>query len=484
MNQDNIITKLNVGSRVAEQETEGLKTYFQQTQLWHSILNEKTDIIFGCKGSGKSALYTYLPNKEYDLLEKNVHLLLAENPRGTVAFKDLSTTPPKDEFEFRSIWKLYFIILISQKLTEEHYSDEDFNHVVEKLQDSDLLPRRLSFTSIVKMVRDYIRRINPAFEPNLGLDQYSGLVTKVGVKISLLEPSTKDSDIGVVSLDYLFDLLNRSLNRKKEKVWLSIDRLDAIFQDNFDLEATALRTLFQVYLDLQQYDNIRLIIFLRDDIWNRIIEGGFREASHLIKTETISWDKISLFNLLMSRIIKNDEIVEFYELDNTSFNLKEELFKKIFPRKNRENGDFNFEWIITRIKDAFDNATPRELIHLIDAAIKHEIKRISENNYQTNSLISIEALLEGLKETSKTKVETLIAEYPNLKIYILRLKGKKPRLKFDELKDIWGVGKKDSVIITNNLVKIGLLKNESDNEEYNTLFVPTIFRPYLKIQYV
>lgn len=484
MNQENKITKLDVGSRVAEQETEGLKTYFQETQLWHSILNEKVDIVFGCKGSGKSALYTYLPNKEYELLERNVHLLLAENPRGTIAFKDLSTTPPKNEFEFQSIWKLYFIVLISQRLTDEHYSDENFKHVVEKLQDSDLLPRRLSFTSIVKMVRDYIRRINPTFEPNVGLDQYSGTVNKVGVKISLLEPSTKESDKGVVSLDHLLELLNLSLKKNKEKIWLSIDRLDAIFQDNFDLEATALRTLFQVYLDFQQYENLRLIIFLRDDIWNRIIEGGFREASHLIKTDTITWDRGSLFNLLMSRILKNDELVRFYGFDENSANLKEDLFKKIFPKKTRENGDFNFDWIISRIKDAFDNSTPRELIQLVDSAIKSEIKRMSENNYSSDSLISIEALLEGLKETSKTKVETLIAEYPNLKPYILRLKGKKPRLKFEELKDIWDVGKKDSVIITNNLAKIGFFRNESDNEEYTILYIPTIFRPYLRIQYV
>jgi len=484
MYQTNIITKIDVGSRVAEQETEGLKTYFQETQLWHSILNEKTDIIFGCKGSGKSALYTNLPNKEYDLLEKNVHLLLAENPRGTIAFKDLSTTPPSTEFEFKSIWKLYFIVLISQKLSEEHYSDENFNHVVEKLQDSDLLPRRLSFTSIVKMVRDYIRRINPTFEPNVGLDQYSGMVNKVGVKISLLEPSTKESDKGIVSLDHLLELLNRSLKQKKEKVWLSIDRLDAIFQDNFDLEATALRTLFQVYLDLQQYENLRLIIFLRDDIWNRIIEGGFREASHLIKTDTIRWDKNSLFNLLMSRIINNSEIVAFFGLNSKSPNLREDLFKRIFPSKNRENTDFNFEWIITRIKDAFDNATPRELIQLVEVAIKTEIRSISETRSQTSSLLTIEALLEGVRETSKTKVETLISEYPTLKTYILRLKGKKPRLKFEELKDIWDVGKKDAVIITNNLVKIGFFKNESDNDEYNILFIPTIFRPYLRIQYV
>lgn len=483
MEENKDIAELNVGSRVAEQEVEGLKTYFLKTPLWYSILNEDVDIIFGCKGSGKSALYTYLPNQEYELMGKSVYLLPAENPRGTVAFKDLSTRPPKNEFEFKSIWKLYLIILIAQKLTEEHYSDKNFQFVIEKLQESDLLPRRLSFTAIVKMVRDYIRRVNPTFEPNVGLDQYSGLVNKFGVKISLLEPSTKDADKGIVSLDHLLEMLNLSLMERKDKIWLVIDRLDAIFQENFDLEASALRTLFQVYIDLQQFESLRLIIFLRDDIWNRIIEGGFRETSHITKTETIYWDRNSLFSLLMSRLEKNEKLIASFKIDLKSNNLREELFKRIFPKKTKEGHDFSFEWMILRIKDGFGNATPRELIHLVTSAIKNELKRISENKYSKDSLLSNEALLEGLKEASKTKLETIIAEYPTLKTYILRLKNKKPRLKFEELKEIWGISKKEATIIINNLLKIGFLKNESKTEEYTDLLIPTIFRPSLSMQF-
>jgi hypothetical protein len=481
--KDSEIKQIDIGSRVAEQEVEGLKTYFLKTPLWDSILNNQVDIIFGCKGSGKSALYTYLPNEEYDLFAHNIHLLLAENPRGAVAFKDLNTSPPTNEFEFKSIWKLYFIVLISQKLSEEHYTDTNFKIVVEKLQASDLLPRRLSFTAIVKMVRDYIRRINPTFEPNASLDQHSGMINKVGVKISLIEPSTKDSDKGVVSLDYLLELIDLSLKGRKEKIWLAIDRLDAIFQENYELEANALRTLFQVYIELQQCENLRLIIFLRDDIWNRIIEKGFRETSHITKTAVITWDKNSLFNLLMNRIQKNQELLVSLKLEDDDPNLKEELFRKIFPSKTMEGNEFNFEWLVSKIRDGLGNASPRELIHLVAASIKNEIRRISEEQVKCESLISNESLVEGLKEASKTKLETFIAEYPGLKIYIFKLKGKKSRFRADELKDIWNLSKKDTSVIINNLIKFGFLKNESKEETYTDLLVPIIFRPALGIQF-
>ncbi|MCA6368972.1 MAG: hypothetical protein IM631_18605 [Cytophagales bacterium] len=107
---------IKIGERVAEDEIGGLKNYFVKTYLWEQIINNEVDIIFGCKGSGKSALYGYLSTSEYELMSKGVSLVPAENPRGAIAFKDLAITPPRSEFEFKSIWKLYFAILLYQKL--------------------------------------------------------------------------------------------------------------------------------------------------------------------------------------------------------------------------------------------------------------------------------------------------------------------------------------------------------------------------------
>lgn len=475
------LSEIKIGNRVAEQDVEGLKSYFIKTSLWHSIIDEDTDVIFGCKGSGKSALYNYLATTEYDLLDKNVHLLLAENPKGASAFKDFNISPPKNEFEFKSIWKLYFIVLIAQKLSDENYTDSNLKIVTEKLQDSDLIQRRMSFTSIVRMVRDYIKKIT--IEPALGLDPNSGMPNKVAMKISLNEPSNKDADKGVVSVDNLLHCLNSSLELKGEKIWVTIDRLDAVFQENLDLETMALRTLFQVYIDLQVYNQFRLIIFLRDDIWNRIIEGGFREASHITRSDTIKWGKISLFNLIMSRFENNPQLLKSLMIDETSEERRNLLFAKIFPKKNSTGADFTFEWLVAKIRDGLDNASPRELIHIVSVAIKHEISLVEAKAAKRETLLSMDSLYEGIREASKTKLETVVAEYPKLKNLIYRLKGKKPRLKFEELKDLWSTSKKDTAILIKNLIKVGFFKDESSNEEYTDLLIPIIFRPALSIQY-
>lgn len=480
MEKIEVIRRTNVGSRIAENEKDGLNKYFQKTYLWEQIINEEIDIVFGCKGSGKSAIYNFLSHQNDEIFDKNAIITFAENPRGTVAFKDLNTSPPTNQAEFKHIWKLYFVLIITQKLQEFNYNDTDIKIVIEKLQDSNLMARRSSLTSLVKMVRDFVR--NATLEPNVSLSNTTGMIDNIGVKISLNEPSTAMADKGVVSIDYLFECLNSSLEKNGFKIWVAIDRLDAVFQDNFELEANALKTLFQVYIDLMSYSNIRLLIFFRDDIWNRIIDNGFRESSHLTKKELITWDESSLFHLIMSRLLLNESLLKYFGVKREELNSEEKqklFFDLIFQKETEKNGTINFKWIINELEDGNRNTTPRELIHLINASFKQQVKRILERGSGSEKyLISEKSILKAQKEVSKTKLETLLSEYPTLKIFINRLKGKKISSSLNELRKFWGTSKKDTKIIADNLIKIGILYNKYENRvDKNDLYtIPKLYR--------
>ncbi|MFY0643658.1 MAG: hypothetical protein JXR19_04260 [Bacteroidia bacterium] len=483
MEKIEVLRKTSVGARIAENEKEGLNKYFQKTFLWDQILTGETDIVFGCKGSGKSAIYNFLSNQKTEIFDSFGILAFAENPRGTVAFKDLNTEPPTGLNEFKHIWKLYFIILITSKLHDDFsYNDEHIKKVISKLQDSNLMARRSSLTALVKMVRDFVR--NAVIEPNVSLNEHSGMLENIGVKISLNEPSTELADKGVVSVDYLYECLNASLEKSGFNIWVAIDRLDAVFQDNFELEANALKTLFQVYIDLMEHSNIRLLIFFRDDIWNRIIDNGFREASHLTKKELITWDESSLFHLIMSRLISNEYLMEYLGLSGNIETLedKEKLFRMIFQEKTENSGSITFTWIIDKIEDGNSNVSPRELIHLVNASFKHEVKRILERGSgSTEFLISENSVWKALREVSKTKLETMLAEYPSLKNFINRLKGKKISSSYDELRKYWGTNKKDTKVILDNMIKIGLLFNPNkDNLDKKDVYtIPKLYRAAL-----
>ena len=62
-----ILRSLTFGERVAEEENT-LENYFVETSQWNKIWRGDVDIIYGPKGSGKSALYYLLLKKESDLL--------------------------------------------------------------------------------------------------------------------------------------------------------------------------------------------------------------------------------------------------------------------------------------------------------------------------------------------------------------------------------------------------------------------------------
>ena len=66
-----------------------------------------------------------------------------------------------------------------------------------------------------------------------------------------------------------------------------------------------MRALFKAYLDVVSLPNVSLKIFLRTDIWRRLTAEGFREASHITREITISWDRKSILNLIVKRTLGN-----------------------------------------------------------------------------------------------------------------------------------------------------------------------------------
>lgn len=87
------------------------------------------------------------------------------------------------------------------------------------------------------------------------------------------ESSPKDEKIDL-PLDELLEFANSALANNNFTLWVLFDRLDVAFNDTPDLERNALRALFRVYNDFKAFDNLKLKLFVRDDIWERITEGA------------------------------------------------------------------------------------------------------------------------------------------------------------------------------------------------------------------
>lgn len=299
----NVLQNISFGSQVAEEEIDNIKNYFVETDIWHRLKDDDIDIVYGYKGAGKSALYLLLNSKADAFRKLGTHVISAENPRGDTIFSNLKVSPPPDEREFINLWKLYLLAVITNQLSRENIDHEDLKKVQLALRKAKILPSggTLNLSQIFSFVKDYFLPKN--LKVGAGFDPLSNKV-EGEVEIIFREKTFDEhGNEGVQNIDELFQYIARTLEYYDNRIWLLIDRLDVAFADTPDLERNALRALFKTYRDLSKYDCIRVKIFLRTDIWNRITADGFREATHITREASLTWSNESIFNLIVKRLL-------------------------------------------------------------------------------------------------------------------------------------------------------------------------------------
>ncbi|QHW31354.1 hypothetical protein GZH47_11195 [Paenibacillus rhizovicinus] len=483
-----ILQSISFGHRIAEDESQELANYFVETDHWKRIFSGEIDIVYGLKGTGKSAIYSLLQNKSSELMDKRINVIVAEKPRGTPAFKDIVNEPPTSEAEFITLWKLYFLSLIGFQV--KNIKSEDSNRLVDFLEEARLLPRELNLRGIIKAAFDYAKKIVKAesFEGGLQFDPNTGMPAGVNGKITLKEPSHDLTSQGLASIDHLLELANKIIKTSDSRIWILIDRLDVAFADSAELEKNALRALFKVYLDMNDLENISLKIFLRSDIWKRVVDEGFRESSHITRSLTISWNPQSLLNLIMKRLLKNDAVVEYLGIDIEKImgdiNLQQETLYRIFPAQvdTGRNKPNTFDWLLSRTRDGNEDiaTAPRELIHLLSSVREVQLKKLEIGGKEPGGSLLFDgaSLKEALNPVSKVRLEqTLYAEYPQHKQYLEKLNRAKTEQTIDSLSVLWEVNQEDSYKIATKLVEIGFFKKTVRN----TYWVPFLYRSALNM---
>jgi len=273
------------------------------------------------------------------------------------------------------------------------------------------------------------------------------------------------------------------------KLWVLLDRLDVAFLESPELEQNALRALFHVYLDLRSLNNFRLKIFLRTDIWRRITTVGFREASHITRHLTIEWNRSSMLNLIIRRVIQNAVIMDHYrnnkEVVLISTDSQEKFFNRLFPEQVEVGSrkPSTFDWMLSRTWDGSKQAAPREIIHLLNELRNAQVRRleIGESDPEGGRLFSRSVFKDALSEVSKTRLEqTLYAEYPEFRKYIEKLRGENTQYAVSALVKIWNLSDDATMGVVRDLCTIGFFEQRGEKE--NPMFwVPILYRDALDL---
>ena len=489
MDKLSVLRNASFGSQVAEDEYDHLKSYFVETEQWRQIRDGRIDVIYGPKGSGKSALYLLLLSHD-DLSERDVIVIAAEEPRGTPVFTDIAEDPPTTEAEFRGLWKLYFLSLIGDVLDDWGLRSNEAREVVGALSDAGLREPSSSLRTLLRKAADYAKsalRVG-SIEGGTSGDPATGIIGVHG-KITFHEPSGSERTSGSFSVDDLLETANRAIAEEGLEVWLALDRLDVAFAETPELEENALRSLFRAYVDMLGLDKLRLKIFLRNDIWQRITESGFREASHITRQNTLTWDDTSLLHLIVRRALNYPDICSYYNVDAETvladMTAQEQLFYRIFPDQVERGArkSTTLKWMVGRTRDATNETAPRELIHLVESARNEQLKslEIGQDEPSGETLIAGAAIKGGLPAVSQARLErTLYAEYPECKRWIERLENQKTEQTDATLAQLWGVHRAEASERAQRLAEIGFFEQRGTAGS-TSYWVPFLYRDSLNM---
>lgn len=476
-----LLRKLELGASVAEYDND-LEKYFVETQTFRDLITDKKDIVAGDKGTGKTAVFRIL-HKRYSQTSsiRNTVVIPAFNPSGSPIFQELVNQAALEEGQYIYFWKSFILALVGNWALR--YNSVGRNS---KLRQLDLLLKGLDLRSedsdprpvfhrVVAKVGGFFNWKSADLEISTAPDGTFSFKPRVEFgKKEETKPET------VVSVEAALKLLDETLVEIKKTTWVAIDRLDEAFQGFPQVEIPALRALFRCYLDLNEFKNIRMKLFVRRDLFSRIVEGGFVNLTHVNarKVEVI-WDEEDLLSLLCRRIRQNDEFVEQIRRNSGS---DKALFDAIFPDQVDQGTrrPLTWDWMISRIRDGNGIKPPRNLIDLISMARDAQLRREDREprDFEMNKpVIEAESLRRALEQLSEQRVnDTLLAEAKAQAPMVERFRRGKAEHNEKSLAKLLGMKEDNVRIAIKPLVQLGLLEETAGNFK-----VPMLYRSGLEI---
>jgi hypothetical protein len=480
MQMRDLLQSLDPGKSVAEFD-DALEKYFVETEPFRALIQGRADVIAGDKGTGKTAMFRILRRRYAQMPElSKVEVITGFNPSGNPVFQRLAQQPVLTEGQYVTVWKAYVLSLVGNWLLDLYEGNftAPMRQLDELLSATDLRSQDDSPQTVFSKITNALARI---FNPKSA--EVSITISELGIPI--LTPKV---EFGVpaanapktVPHEEALGLLDRCLRDADLTAWIVLDRLDEAFQGFPLTEIPALRALFRTYLDLLEFHRLKMKLFIRRDLFRKIVRGGFVNLTHVnARKIEIIWDEDDLLNLLCRRIRESAPLVEALGLrDKTD----QEVFAALFPEQVDvgERKPTTWSWMMSRIRDGNQIKPPRNLIDLVSKAREAQLRREERESRTFENgvpLIEQDSLRRALVRLSAERVEdTLLAEAGTDAPLIERFRDGKAEHNTGSMATLLGVGESEIGAAIRTLLELGFL--EQTGETYK---VPMLYRDGLNI---
>jgi hypothetical protein len=440
----NLLAGLNLGSAVAESDNL-LETARVETSVFEDLLADRIDLIPGTKGSGKTALYRIFVDFLPAMMLANKKVVIAhgvQQRQDTVFLAYKKQFDQLSEADFIDFWCIYFVSLAYEQFIRADQFQaalKNCSNEISAFKDAynkaglPAFGNQKTLKEILAWALSVLKHLKPkvTWTPPDNIGQFE---LAFGEGAQPVQHGPKEADPRMPAfIDAIASSLERILVKADLFLWLMVDRLDELFARRSETETRALRGLLQT-LRLFRSDQIRVKVFLRDDILEQIVGSqGFTALTHVTarRSDILRWSEEQILTMIVRRIFANDAICRHFKVDKkllgSSLEYQRQQFYKIFVATVHRppNQSPTLRWIYNHTKDGRGVVTPRDVISLVTRAIQWQRDAFRRDPTEgTEQLISASAIIYGLEEMSKEKrTNYLEAEFPHKWAEIKKLVG-------------------------------------------------------------
>ena len=478
-----LLRELELGSSVAEFD-QALDRYFIETEAFRALALDNADIISGEKGTGKSALYRVFSRRYTKIPSlKDVEVVSGFNPAGSPVFQKLGTAQALTETQYISIWKSYFLSLVGNWLLSVYESNftikmRELDGILrrEGLRSEDDSPETI-FSKLLNTIRHWL--YPKSAQIDLSFSESGTPVVSPKLEFQTIENVDSSTEV-IPHGENALKLLSDALHEVNLTVWVVLDRLDEAFPGSPASEVPILRALLRTYLDLLAYPQMKLKLFVRNDLFRKIIQGGFVNLTHVnARKIEIIWDEEDLLNLFCRRVRESAGFSEALQISTLS---DKEIFERIFPDQVVQGSrrPTTWTWMMSRIRDGNNIKPPRNLIDLIAKAKEAQIRseeRTPRILAEKVKIIEADAIRRAQRALSEQRVQdTLLAEVAELVPLIEKFRDGKAEHNEVSLSTTLGISEGHVRTAVKPLVAMGFL--EEIGESFK---IPMLYRDGLNI---
>lgn len=329
------------------------------------FLDENKSIVVGERGTGKTAIFRLLSEEKLKFRndDKRTQIYipideeLAYRTLQAQVLKQIQESTERKSTSYRIIWELLFVSRCLDRLAKKHPNDEVLKAIKTKFYRvvGWQLDENISFI-------DVLIRTKKTF----GVKLESGFTGLILPNIyASIEPSKDNNNDqnNLLTLDLveLKSELNSFLKKKKIIVYILLDKLDEfVAGEEYATQRDVLQALIQCWRDYQSIPTIKLKLFLRKDLYERIDFSSIGRDKIDHRKVDLKWTDEDIRQFIALRIYHNLSHLSsrknfLFEFDEKKLTINKEFLKDLRSLESIPDCDLTLLLKAKKLKIAFLN---------------------------------------------------------------------------------------------------------------------------------